>query len=528
MRACIYLYQRIAANRVKKALRRPVTYVVGLVVLLYAAAACVSFSLILEEGGLASPETLTTCLSLLIFGMIPGNLLGYARRRGLVFSPGDVHFVFPAPIHPKLVLMLAGVRSFALNILLGTAVTAAGIWLFHAGTVRMLLFFLFFVALESVLEAGIILFCYGNERLPERFFKGLTALTYVFFAVVIGIAVFLLLSRRMSFGLLQEFFSMDAVLMVPIVGWNVAAVRLIFLGPDPVAVAGTVLYLASTAAVFLAALRMRCTGEYYEDAMGFAEELRIRKEKMEKGDGSYLFGKKWKKMKAASVEYKGSYAKAIYYRQLLEYRKCPTFIFGWNTLLNLGVGILVAAVGHFHGLGEEFGAMKVFLIPAVAAYVAFLFSGYATRWSKELENPYTYLIPDTPLRKLWHATKIEHIRAAVDGILLTAPGALVLGIGPATAVLTVFWHVCLRANHLYYNMLADALVGRVLGNTGRSIVKLLFQGAAIALSAFPAVLGGVFLGAEAGLFLMAASMGLLTLAGAALASVSFSRMEALC
>ncbi len=179
----------------------------------------------------------------------------------------------------------------------------------------------------------------------------------------------------------------------------------------------------------------------------------------------------------------------------------------------------------FHDAVSEFGEAKIFIIPAVVAYVTFIFTGYATKWSKELENPYTYLIPDTPLKKVWYATKIEHYRSIVDGILVTVPGAIVFGLNPVLAILTVLLYVCLQANRLYYNMLADALVGNLLGNFGKSMVKLLFQGFAMGAAIGVALMAGLILGVETGFFMMILVTGILTFAGAAIASISFTRME---
>jgi hypothetical protein len=302
---------------------------------------------------------------------------------------------------------------------------------------------------------------------------------------------------------------------------------MIFLGADTVNIIGMGLFLVSTVLMFLTAWRMECTGAYYEDTMKFADEYQARREKQKKGVASIPWLEKHRKFKQASVEYKGSYAKAIYFRQMLEYKKNPTFIFGWNTLLCLGIGILIGAVGYFNDAVNEFGPAKIFIVPGVASYVIFIFSGYATKWSKELENPYTYLIPDTPLKKLWYATKIEHFRAIADGILITLPGAVTLGIGPALTVLTILLYVCLQANRLYYGMLADALVGNTLGNTGRNLVKILFQGLAIFIGIIAAVVAGILISVEAGFFAMIVVMGLLTFAGAAAASVSFTKMEVL-
>ncbi|MCI9175557.1 MAG: hypothetical protein HFH49_11575 [Lachnospiraceae bacterium] len=527
MRGLIYLYQRTIANRIKKALKRPVTYIMGGFILLYVVMIYNSFNMMIQEGSFNSSENLVTILSIAVFWLIPANLVSYARRRGLLFRPSEVHFVFSAPVSPKMVLMFAGVKSFAVNIILGIVIAAAGLMWFDAGIGQVLVYFLFFVVFESILEASAIIFCYGNERLSEKFFKGLVMAMYLFMGLMVAIAAYLMITRDLSFRLLQEFFAMPVIQMVPVVGWNVAVIRLIFLGVDTVNLIGMALFLVSTILMFLAAWRMKCTGEYYEDAMKFADEYQTRREKQKKGVASVPWLEKHRKFRQASVEYKGSYAKAIYFRQMLEYKKNPTFIFGWNTLLCLGLGILIGAVGYFNDAVREFGPGKIFIIPGVASYVTFIFSGYATKWSKELENPYTYLIPDTPLKKMWYATKIEHFRAIADGILITLPGAAVLGIGPALTVLTVLMYVCLQANRLYYGMLADALIGNILGNTGRNLVKVLFQGLAMVIAMIAAIAAGIVISVEAGFAAMIAVMGLLTFAGAAGASVSFTKMEVL-
>ena len=183
--------------------------------------------------------------------------------------------------------------------------------------------------------------------------------------------------------------------------------------------------------------------------------------------------------------------------------------------------------GYMNNIEKEFGSLKVFIIPGVVAYVVFIFSGYATKWSKELENPYTYLIPDSALKKVWYSTKIEHIRAIVDGIFVTLPGAIAFGIGPVMTVLTILLYVCLMANRLYYGMFADVIIGKNFGNTGKTIVKMILQGIAMCIAIIVAIAGYFAWGLEAGFFLMILAMGILTFAGAAGASVSFMKMEML-
>lgn len=524
MKGLVYLYKRTVINNIKRALKRPVTYIWLVFGVCYLAMMIFGFTGMIQEANFGTPENIVAILSIIIFAMIPGNIISYSKRKGLLFRPSEVHFVFSAPVSPKMVLMFEGVKSFLGNVIIGILIVVCGWMWFHIAIPKLLLYFLFFVVFESILEASIIIFCFGNEYFGEKFFKRLPVVMYLFMAVIAGTALYQLVNGIPSFGLISDYFAMPVIQLVPIVGWNVAVTRLIFLGPDTINLIGTALYLISVIGMFAFAWKMKCTGEYYEDAMKFADDYQKMRENQKKGVASVPWKKK-NKLREATVEYKGTYAKAIYFRQLLEYKKNPTFIFGWNTLLCLGIGVAIAAVAYFNDAMEEFGAAKIFIIPAVISYIIFIFSGYATKWSKELENPYTYLIPDSPLKKLWYATKIEHIRAIIDGIFITVPGAVFLGISPVMAILTVLLYICLNANRLYYNMLADALIGNLFGNVGRSLVKMLLQGIAIGFAIVAAVLGGLFLGEEAGFFIMILVMGALTFAGALLASLSFQRME---
>lgn len=526
MKGLIYLYQRTIFNRIKKALKKPMTYLALIFIVLYVVMIFWSLQMTIKESNLATPENLVTVISGIVLIILPSNIIGYGKRRGLLFRPAEVHFVFQSPISPKTILMFAGVKSFSLNILVGIIIFAAGLYWFHAGILQMLIYFLFFVVFESILEASIIIFCYGNERLHEKFFKGLTIVMYAFMAVIVGIGIYLLFTRETEFAVIREYLAMPVIQLIPVIGWNIAVAHLVFTGANVINVVGTVLFLVSTIVMFLAARKMKCTGAYFEDAAKFAEEYQIRRAKQKKGEVTVGLGKR-KKYKDASVQYKGNYAKAIYFRQMLEYKKNKTFIFGWNTFLCFGLGIVMGIYGYVGNVDKAFGQAKVFIIPGVVAYMVFIFSGYATKWSKELENPYTYLIPDSPLKKVWYSTKIELIRAVVDGILVTIPGAVTFGIGPVLTVLTVLLYVCLMANRLYYGMLADSIIGKNLGSTGKTLIKMFLQGLAMCAAIIAAVIGYFIWGLEAGFFLMILVMGLLTFAGAAIASVSFTKMEVL-
>lgn len=519
-----YLFCHTLKNRVKIAMRRPATYIFGILILGYLFLMLSGIGAIFQDMGADSPEGLAVLLSCIILLILPSNIVAYSKRKGLLFRPADVHLMFPAPLSPKAILLFVGIRNLVINLVLGILIVAGGLLYCHAALWQVASFFVVFAVLENLLEGSMMILCYGNERLSERFFRALTVAVYAMMGVFVLVGA-LVFAKEQSASAVGAFLSHPAVQMVPAVGWNIAWVRLIFVGPTPVNVACSLLYLVMTLTLLLLSCRCRCVGEYYEDAAKFADDYVKLKAAKAKGQAVNIFRMgKQKKFRKATVEYRGGYAQAIFYRQLLEYKKTPFFIFGFHTVVSLVVGIGMPVFFSLMDMEVEREA-RLFLVPGVMAYVIFIFSGYSTKWSRELENPYTYLIPDSVFRKIWHSTKIEHIRFVIDGLIMAVPGSVVLGLHPLQIAMIVLFYVCLQANKLYYFMLADLIVGSSLGNIGRSVVKLFLQMVAIGIAAAIGAGFGIFMGVNAGFAAMVFATFLVTLAGAALAAMNFEKME---
>ena len=70
--------------------------------------------------------------------------------------------------------------------------------------------------------------------------------------------------------------------MIPLIGWELAVMRLLILGPSTVNVVCTVLYILSFVLLVVLAWKMPCTGQYYEDAMKFADDYQEARKKSKK------------------------------------------------------------------------------------------------------------------------------------------------------------------------------------------------------------------------------------------------------
>lgn len=523
MEGLIYLYKTRAKNCIRRALHKPVTYVYLIGGILYI---LMMINVLVQWAGnqqVNTPEGLVTVLSLLVLFLMPSGFASYAKRKGIVFKPGDVHFVFTSPVSPKLVLWFTQLKQYLIGFVLYLLVAVTGSLFFHIAPWKMLLYFFFSFVVENVLEGSLVILLYGNERLSENTLRWLARSLWCIIGLLVLFGAYLFLTKELSFGLIASYLGHPFVQCIPVIGWNLAAIRLLILGPTAVNVVCTGLYVITAGLLLICARRMKCTGEYYEDAVKFSDDYMDAMRRKRTGD---VVGPGPKaRYRNARVTYKGGYAKAIFYRQLLEYKKSKYFIFNLYTLVALlgGVGI-----GYYcYKTGGTGGISRYYVIPGVGAYLTLIFSAYATKWSKEMKNPYTYLIPDHPMKKLWYATAIEHVRALVDGCLLTLPGVLIMGLSPLMGVIYVLIYICLQANKLYINILGEVLLGDVLGTFGKQIFQMLFQSIIMCIGIVICIIVTVLLGIETGLLALALYVLIATGAIAVGGSVAFQRMEVL-
>jgi len=524
MGAILYLYQRAFINRFKKALKKPVTYIYIILGGLYVGMVVFGFGTMASEFGVDNARGLVSILTFMIFFLMPANIISYTKRKGLIYKPCDVHFVFTAPLSGKQVLIYAFIKSLLITFLLGVGLAIGGTIWFHVAPWKMLLYFLYGSIIENILETSIMILLYGNEKLSEKTMKLFPVISYLLMAAFFVIGFLYLKQNGLSMNTAIDFLFLPAIQLVPVIGWSIGIVHLIFVGPSLISIIASSLYLLSAAGLAFAAYKMKCTGQFYEDAMKFADDYEEARNRGKKGEVA-LIGKK-AKFNKAKIEYKGYYAKAIFYRQLLEYKKSKFFIFGINTIISLLISVGIILLMHFGDGAKEFGDIKEFVIPGVMAYVAFLTSGYATKWSKELANPYTYLMPDTAFKKLWYATLMEHIRSAVDGCLIAIPAGIYMGINPVQILLAICMFVCLQAIKLYLTVFAEGVLGNLLGTAGRQIMRMVIFSSLIGIGVAGAVIGTIFINIVAGYLIMLVISVILTFACMVVASNIFEKMEA--
>lgn len=521
MGAIGYLYRRTLANRIKMAMHKPVTYFYIALVLIYMTFVPNSLKILTEQGGIDTPGGMAGVLTVFAFWVIPGSLIAYAKRKGLVYRNSDIHFMFPSPVSPKRVLLYAHLKALPMQMLINLLIIVCGAVLFHIPGWKLVIYFFFSMVVENVLEGSIMLLLYGTEKLEEKQRRWFIRAAYGLVGILVIIGFGFYFREGMSFQTVVHFLHSDAVQLVPVIGWYIAVIHLLFTGATTVNIIGTALYLCLLLAAVTAALRMKCTGAYYEDAIRFAEDYEELLANRRQGGTGVRLGKK-QKFGKASVQWRGKGAKAIFYRQLLEYKKNRFFIFDISTAFALAAGIIIPWLYVREG---GFGELSPIVIPAVSAYLIFIFTTLNGKWAKELKSPYTYMLPDSAFSKLVNATAIQLIQGLINGLLITAPGAIVMEMHPLTALLCVLAYALLSANKLYALAVAEIVSGEALGTVGKQLFQLLIQGIVITVAILGAVLGAMISGIMLAYLIMDVFLLLFTAAFMVIASLNFYRME---
>ena len=470
MDALMYLTKRTFSNRLRKAMKKPLTYIYIVLIGAYIVMILVGWGILARSGGVDSVNSLVYILTVWLYIAVCSNFISYAKLKGVIFKPSHSHYIFPAPVSPKKILLYGAAKNFIINLVIDVAIALAGVTIFHLSVWRaFLLYFVMFVC-ETVFEASLIIFLYAKEKRFEPLVKIICKSIYVLIGVIAVIVLLFIKKNGFSASAAEDIFNLPALQLVPVAGWCVASVRLVILGPETVNVIGSVLFFLSCAGMFFAAFRMKCSGAYYEDAAKFADDYAEMKSRSKKGEVVLSVGRK-KKFKKAGMHYQGSGAKAIFYRQLLEYKKEKFFIFGAMTLYSIiGAAICVFVIDKPEKIPPGLSLL------GVMAYLIFLTTGYLGKWNKELANPYIYLIPDKPMKKLWYATAMEHVKSLADGIVLAVPVGIAWHIPVYQIIMCILIYCVLQANRLYIKILGESILGSTLGSTGKNLFAMAVQG----------------------------------------------------
>ena len=118
MKALIYLTKRSFINNLKRAVKKPSTLIALIFGIVYGVFIIFSLGTHGDRRTHRFGKGLLAVLSVWSIYGNSGNFLGYSSRKGIIFRPGHAHFVFTAPIDPKLVLVSSAWMNYLASVII--------------------------------------------------------------------------------------------------------------------------------------------------------------------------------------------------------------------------------------------------------------------------------------------------------------------------------------------------------------------------------------------------------------------------
>lgn len=395
------------------------------------------------------------------------------------YRKADIQFVFPSPISPRLILIYGFLKQLGISILVvlwfvfqsinirnAFGLTYSGFYIF----LIPVFFVVLYMPVSSMLLYSITLRKEGARSVMQK--------TYLWIAIALAAAfIGLTIYKGDPLVAATMIIGAKAFEYVPILGWLVVVLKAAKWG-FTLWTWGAIALLTATLGLILWRL-LSSEIPFYEEVLKQTDE----KERMilQKRSGGSNMNLGPKKARKASVKYKGSGAKALFYRQILEYKKAGFLFVDKGTIIMLVVGVACGFV--FKNIGAP-----ISIALYISLYLNFLFA-FSGKWIKELSTPFIYLMPGTSMSKLWYATAANHIKHLVDGLAVFVPLLVITGFDPILCLGYVLAYVAIGSLFIY----ADVLTRRMFGTMHTGTLSSLFKVASIMILVAPAIAAFIFL-----------------------------------
>ncbi len=92
----------------------------------------------------------------------------FAEMYVIIFKPSHAHFIFTAPINPKVILLMGAMKNFLLGAVLIPVFFFAEMYVFQIGFFKAFLLSVVVFLLETILEGSLIIFLYALYSFLQR------------------------------------------------------------------------------------------------------------------------------------------------------------------------------------------------------------------------------------------------------------------------------------------------------------------------------------------------------------------------
>ncbi|GAA0731552.1 putative ABC exporter domain-containing protein [Clostridium oceanicum] len=423
-----------------------------------------------KTSGFISKEMYSIIIGGIILGFLFLNLKSALKNGSSSFRMADVNLVFTGPISARKVLTYGFLKDMKGVLLLLLIVAfqiptmrrvfpmkSYGLWVLFIG----LFIYIFSLSIINMFLYSVACKSTKHKKVVEKVINSIMGLLVLI--LLYGVYKGGSLKNGLSFVFNNHYYT-----YIPYVGWIQGFFNAAINGIDLTFTIYLCLIVIFVAAILL--LLYKTELDFYEDVLSGTEYLESSLKAAKEGKNIMFSPKKVRKVKN---QYKGQGAKAIFHRQLLEYKKVGILFVNKVTLFMVIVGVGFC----FISKSNNINVLLMFM-----AYML-LFSTPQGKWNEELKKPYIYLMPEESWSKLFYSTLADNIKNFVNGVALFLTVGIIFKTNPIVILLCILSYTSIGAIYIYGNVLSKRLFGmysKTLGSLLSFLIVILIISPGIA------------------------------------------------
>lgn len=473
-KALVYLVKKSFINFFKKSIKKPVKTIGILLLVAYYFYLPFIMKGFITDFGLNTRSGFILIASMGTLYLNMPSTLTYFKRKGANFKKQDINFILASPTSPKQALIYVLSKDVYINFVMQVMFLIAAVFVFEIPILISIIYILVNIVFSNLSSYSLALIMYASEGITLKQKQRIKRVVYVvlvsFTLYLITMAVTQTLESGFDMTYIISILSSPVVLMIPIFGWQLGWLNLVMLGLTPVRLITTGLFFASALSLTYYAYKMNVTGEYYEDALSFSENVAILESK--KGDISLseAFGHEKKKYNYKG-KLKGLKSNVIFHKQIIERKRSKKYFLSLGDLIYLIAGFGLGFISIFI---DDFINPDYYLeiMIGISIYLSVFFKP-GSDWKSEFKNYYLFLMPDSPVNKLFNASLLEHLLSFVRAIFLTVPAGLLMRVSFLDILYAITLMTLLKAMMTYVSILIEGIIGAKIGNTFAGIINII-------------------------------------------------------
>lgn len=224
----LYLCQMNVKNRVKKLIRKPLKLIATIVGVLYFIMIPFFFKSSIDQLNMNNQHSFGLIILLFTIYLSTPGYLSYLKRKGIVFTNADVHFLFSAPVSSKQIIFYGLSKTYYLQVIYEIALIVAAIFLFNVSALPLLLYVLSIFIFEIPMSYSLALIMYADEKISLNAKKVIRYTAYTFLLLFTALSAYYIYANGISVQSVIEVFQLPLILLFPIIGWQACLIQLLF------------------------------------------------------------------------------------------------------------------------------------------------------------------------------------------------------------------------------------------------------------------------------------------------------------